>query len=92
MDSLYGPKPKQCPARFEHCGDCNIHPCHLGQGPTPADCPRCGDKLKYKSLPLYEGDVSLGVSYSWCECPSCKYDSRYDKDTIEETHDQRSNF
>jgi hypothetical protein len=34
--SLYGPKPLQCPAKFEHCGDCNIYPCIIGQ---PAKAP-----------------------------------------------------
>jgi len=35
---LYGPKPAACPAATNHCGDCNIYPCLIGQ-PTPANEP-----------------------------------------------------
>jgi hypothetical protein len=29
-ESLFGPKPKRCPAKFDHCGKCNIYPCLIG--------------------------------------------------------------
>ena len=28
--SIFGPKPKKCPAKFHHCGDCDIYPCLIG--------------------------------------------------------------
>jgi len=31
--SLYGEKPKQCPASASHCGKCNVYPCLMGSPP-----------------------------------------------------------
>ena len=72
MDSLYGAKPKSCPAHYEYCGQCNIFPCLIGEPVTVEyPMPKQTDEMCSCGHPKSEHSRSGACLHEYEPCEFC---------------------